>query len=490
MAEDVRGSSFKDSPAGTRRRAPVTIDGKAVEVAPESAKSAEPVDPVVENAKPETPAETPPIEPTSEPIAAAESAASPPPEAEAETASSTEPKPSERRESDWLRVATPEAVAAAAPAARSPWPIVGAGLAGAALSLGVVGAMWALGAFASQDDGAVTPRLAAIEGQLRDLASRPAPAPAVPDQAGLADLRTRLGTAEQAVKRLADLDARIAKAETAASAPRAAAPDQALAGRVATLETSVRPLADLSQRVDAATVAAREAQARADAAAAAAQANGAQPAAPAVEKGEIDAINARLAALEQSAKTLEQKIASVPTAAPDRAGRLAFTAVALRAAVERGEPFSQEIAVVKPLVSDTSALAPLEPFAATGVPRGTTLARELSNLTTRMLNATNVPAQRESGIMDRLQASAERLVRIRPINEAPGDDPTTVVTRADVKATRGDIAGAVAELKRLPDPVRAPAEDWIKRAEAQIAALAAAQRLADAAVAALAKTNP
>ena len=80
-------------------------------------------------------------------------------------------------------------------------------------------------------------------------------------------------------------------------------------------------------------------------------------------------------------------------------------------------------------------------------------------------------------------------MRIRPINEAPGDDPATVIGRADVKAAHGDLAGAVAELGSLPAAVRAPAQSFIARAQAREAALAAARKLADDAVGALAKAG-
>ena len=106
-----------------------------------------------------------------------------------------------------------------------------------------------------------------------------------------------------------------------------------------------------------------------------------------------------------------------------------------------------------------------------------------------MLNAAGA-APRDGGIMDRLAQNAERLVRIRPINEAPGDDPATVLARADAKATHGDLSGALAEVAALPAPVRAPAAAWMKKAETQVAALAAARALADNAVGALGKAAP
>jgi hypothetical protein len=341
--------------------------------------------------------------------------------------------------------------------------------------------LWGTGVFQDRDD--LGGRLATLERQLRVIANRPQPQGF--DQRALTELSARVGAAEQAMGRLADLDARIAKAEAAAAAPRAAQPDQALTARVTALEVAIRPLAELRQSTDAANAAARDAKGRADAAFELAQKAPAQT--PTVAAAELQALAARVTALEQAARSVEQKVAV--TAGADRVGRLAFIAVALRAAVERSEPFAQELAAVKPLVPDAAALAPLEPFAASGVPRTAVLARELSQLAGPMLSAAGA-APRESGILDRIQQNAERLVRIRPINETPGDDPTTVVARADAKASHGDLAGATAELGALPPAARAPAEPWIKKAQAQLAALAAARKLADDAMGALNKAAP
>jgi hypothetical protein len=169
----------------------------------------------------------------------------------------------------------------------------------------------------------------------------------------------------------------------------------------------------------------------------------------------------------------------------DRGVRLAVVAAALRDTVARGAPFSAELAAVKPLVRDASQLAPLEPFAATGVPNAAALARELAG-TIPAMRARAAPPSRGDGIIDRLQASAERLVRIRPIN-APGHDPEAVLTRIEARAAQNDINGVLGELAQLPADVRAPAAAWIKQAETRGAALAAADKLAREAFAALGK---
>ncbi len=217
----------------------------------------------------------------------------------------------------------------------------------------------------------------------------------------------------------------------------------------------------------------------------AAQKNAAVPAAQAADHKEIEALVARVAALEKATKTSEEQIARVSrNVGADRAGRFAFAATSLRDAVERGRGFAAELAAVRPLLSDASVLTPLEPFAANGVPRAGTLARELTQLAPKILA---IGAPREASLMDKLQAGAQRLVRVRPVGEAQGDDPAAIMARAETKAGQGNLAGAVADLGALPEAMRALARDWIAKAEAQAAAISSARRIADSAVAALGK---
>jgi len=462
-------SGKKDSsvPPSRRRPAP-TIDLKATEIASEPVQPSQPIDPTTDKPSPEVQRE-PAAAAFDTPKPSAADAPSQPAQPEAPAGAAESPK---RARPEWIDTATVgERFAAmrAAAAGRLSWPLLGAGVVGAAATLCV---LWALGAFNARDDLAVTlaARLAILELQVRDLAGRPQPAGL--DQRALTELAARLGAAEQAVGRIAGVEAGLTKLETAVAAPRPAVTDQALAARIAALETALRPLADLGPRVDAL---------------AAAQKN-APTAAPAANQGELAALAARVAALEQAGKILAQRVDRPAAGGADQPGRIAFVAVALRAAAERGDPFAQELSAAKALAPDAAMLAPLEPYAATGVPRPVTLARELSQIATPMLNA--MGPSREGGIIDRLQQNAERLVRIRPISEGAGDEPATIVARAEVKATHGDIAGALSELARLPEAARAPAQGWIRKAEMQVAALAAARRFAETAVNALAKAEP
>ena len=197
--------------------------------------------------------------------------------------------------------------------------------------------------------------------------------------------------------------------------------------------------------------------------------------------------NARLEKLGAAIGDLQAALRT-SQAGSDRAARLAMAALALRGAVERGEPFAAELAIIKPLASDATEIATLEPFAASGVPSDAVLGRELAASIQPMMQAAvhQAPSQAaRGGFLDRLQANAEKLVRITPVGEARGDDRGALFSRIGQQAVKGDVAGASAELSKLPADGRAPFQGWIDKVQARDKAIEASRRLANNAVAAL-----
>jgi hypothetical protein len=194
-----------------------------------------------------------------------------------------------------------------------------------------------------------------------------------------------------------------------------------------------------------------------------------------ISPAELDTLQKRLAALEQSAKAARDDIAKASSA--DTAARLALSAAVLRDAVASGAPFAAEVAQAKSLGADEKFLAPLAPFGTTGVPTAPALTRELRALLPAMLKISGAQAP-EGGFLDRLQANAGKLVRIRPVDAPPGDDASAVLARIEIDAAKADIAAALADLGKLADATRAPAQAWINKANARQAALAAARQFA------------
>ena len=318
--------------------------------------------------------------------------------------------------------------------------------------------LWLFGAFSTSQPVIpappdLSPRLAAIETQLTAIAARPAPQAV--DPKGLE-------------KTFDEIAARLTTLESAVSAPRAPVTDPVVLSRITATENATKSLADnvagLSRRLDALEAALRDTNAR------------------------IDDRLGKLAAATTELQTRARETA----AGSDRASRLAVAAAALRTTVERGDAYAPELAIVKPLATDTAAITALEPFAATGVPGNAALGNELAALIRPLLRAAG-EAPRDGGFLEKLQANAEKLVRIRPADEATGDDRTAVLSRIEARAAAGNIAGALAELQKLPADARAPKQAelaaWTAKAEARTKAIDAARRLATEAVAAL-KVSP
>ncbi len=352
-----------------------------------------------------------------------------------------------------------------------PWRLIGAIAAGVVL---VVLLVFLTGQFSGDETRirTIEARIARAEQQMRELSGRP-PANGVDSKA------------------LDELTARVAKLEAGGSATRPPAADPALANRMATLEGTLKSLEEkigvVARRTDDIDLVARDAREKV-AATAAAVAELTQKMARLSSTSDLDASVNRIAALERLVGTVQAELAKRGVGeAGDRPVRLAVTASALNTAVERGDAFAAELAAAKQLAGDAAALAPLEPFAATGLPSAAALGRELVALTNALAQTSGAPP-REGGFLDRLQANAERLVRIRPLDEPPGDDPAAVLTRIEQRALQADLPGALTELAKLPAPARVAAQAWIAKAQARLAAVAASRRFAADAFAALGKT--
>jgi hypothetical protein len=284
------------------------------------------------------------------------------------------------------------------------------------------------------------------------------------------------------------ISARLEKIQQALQAPR---PEPGLASRISAVEAQSKTLGDslaaLNRRLDDIAVMAKSALARADAAAAASEA--AKGAAQAgVQRSDMDALASRIAALEREAKTLSDDVARHASSIDDRAARLSVAAEALRAAVERDAPYKAELAAVKSLGAEQNAMAPLEPFAAGGVPSATELAHQLSQLTLALLRASGA-APRDGSFLGRIESNAQRLVRITPIDAPAGDEPSAVIARINADAARADIAAALADIARLPEAAKTLAKPWVEKVDARNAAVAASRRIAADALAALGKPN-
>jgi hypothetical protein len=197
----------------------------------------------------------------------------------------------------------------------------------------------------------------------------------------------------------------------------------------------------------------------------------------AADKGERAKLADRVSALENSVRAVEEKIETPGSTASDRDMRSAILSSALKDAVERGAPFKTELEAAASLGIDPKWLTALEPFASSGVPTASALASELTALIPALRRAADVPSAKE-GFFARLQSNASKLVRVEPVNEPTGSNPLDIVQRVERDAARADVAGARADLARLPSSVQEIAAGWIAKTQARDAALTVAHAIA------------
>jgi hypothetical protein len=272
-----------------------------------------------------------------------------------------------------------------------------------------------------------------------------------------------------------DLAARVAGIEARISKPAAAVPDPAMANRVEALEKSVASLrGDLSglraqsEKLSAAVNDVKSAP---------------RESAPSVD---LSAINERIAQVERAARAQASETAQQGAKpADDVPLRRVVAASVLDVSARQGEPYVAALAAAKTLAENADALKPLDGFATTGVPSAASLSRELLTLVSKLLPAQENPTG-GSGIVDRLQAGAAKLVRIER-TDGVGNDRGAVVARVTAAALHNDFAEARRELKTLAPADRAAAQGWLDKADARDAALAASRQFASEAMAALAK---
>ena len=272
-----------------------------------------------------------------------------------------------------------------------------------------------------------------------------------------------------------DLAARVASIESKTGKPAVPVPDSAAAARMEALEKSLASLrGDLSGL-----------RAQSEKQAAAVNDLKATPRESSLSP-DLSAITERLSQIERATRAQTAEIAQESAKpADDVPLRRVVAASLLDVSVRQGEPYAAALAAAKSLAENADALKPLDGFAATGVPSAASLSRELLTLVPK-LSPAQENASSGSGIVDRLQAGAAKLVRIER-TDGVGNDRGAVVARATAAALRNDFAEARRELKTLAPADRAAAQAWLDKADARDAALAASRQFATEAMAALAK---
>ncbi|MGH7002528.1 MAG: COG4223 family protein, partial [Alphaproteobacteria bacterium] len=310
----------------------------------------------------------------------------------------------------------PAAPASAAPSARTNDPLgrLAAGFIGGVVALvGAAGLQWAGILPSPRTD------LSKLEQEIAQL--RAAPAPSL-DEGSRAALDGAAETSRQALDQVGTLSNEVnavrqalADVQKQASAPGAPADTSALDARIAELE------------------------------------------------GQIKAGQQRAEQADGTASGAAQRLDALEAKVNDTSGQsnmaLAMAATSLKAAVDRGEPFTAELDTYAAVAPDAASAEALRAGAATGVPPVSALAARFGDVAPRIIDSTR-KEDPDAGVLDRLWTSASRLVEARPVGMVEGDGADAIAARIETHLNAGDLKAAIAEWDRLPESAKAVSADF------------------------------
>lgn len=268
------------------------------------------------------------------------------------------------------------------------------------------------------------------------------------------------------------LGARLAKVESDVAKP-APAPkpvtDPALVTRLDSVE---KALASLRADVTAVqTESGKIAAALNDVKSASPQAAVSMPAA----SGDTSALEERLDKIERATAALTAAAAAPPPPpAEDPRLRRLDVLINLDKAVRRGSPYVAELAAARSVAGDSDVLKALDPFAHTGIPDTNALSKELLALLPQV-TPRPAPEPAPSGIVERLQQSFSKLVRVQR-TDAQASSPSGVIARATAAAQRNDLNAAKRELLLLPQSDLVLVRPWIAKVDGREKALTASEQ--------------
>jgi hypothetical protein len=289
----------------------------------------------------------------------------------------------------------------------------------------------------------------------------------------LAGFNDRLRAAEEAAKAASGRadEALNRPAPAAVTAPSAPAPGaqvdtaaiDALGARLEALEARLRERGEANaSAAQSATQSARNATQTAQTAAQ--QAQSAAQATQTIEARLAD-LDRRLAEVSrQATQRTSEASASVKIAASTR----------LLDALREGAPYAPVLAALKSAGTDAAKLAPLEPYAQSGAPTGAVLRRDFAPVADRIRRETQ---QAPASLGDRLWRMMDKVVTVRPIDEAGTEGIPGGLARIDEALARGALKDAAAAWDALPEPARRASEDFARRLKQRAAADDAARTL-------------
>jgi hypothetical protein len=180
-----------------------------------------------------------------------------------------------------------------------------------------------------------------------------------------------------------------------------------------------------------------------------------------------DARNAEETARAELVMRIEALEKKAAEPGDDVAVAVAIASAGLKAAIDRGGPFSTELDTLASVAPDMPALEALRPFADTGAPARAKLVASFPATADQVMEALK-PEDPNQSITDRLLESAFSAIKVRPVGDVQGDQPADMLARIEDRLTNGDLKAAAAEWDKLPEEGRKAGASFRQALDARI----------------------
>ncbi len=310
---------------------------------------------------------------------------------------------------------------------------------------------------AALSSGGPSPDVASLEQRLAKLEGAPRPTPDTKPIAAMEDRIAALEDSEKATaSKLSQLSDRVAELDTSIESLAKTAKEGGSVADAAAIAGMEKAIAELKAKLNA----------LAEAELTKGDATVSQPELATL----IERLNKLEAVLPELAGTIDKEATGAKSAA------LAIAFANLRAAVSDGRPYAAEFDTITALAPALGDLGVLPAYAEKGIPTVPELARAFAETRDEALAAPAAPA--DASVVDSLIASAESLVTIRRIDEAPaGEGAEATLSRAQKALDHDDLAVAVKEVETLQGKPRETFASWLGEARARLSAGEALTRL-------------
>lgn len=172
---------------------------------------------------------------------------------------------------------------------------------------------------------------------------------------------------------------------------------------------------------------------------------------------------ARLDAMEEALAGLSGRVEE-QEAAPATAAIIAVSA--LKAAIDRGAPFTTELDTFASLMPAAPQIGGLRALAAEGIATRAQIAAEADAAANAMIAAAR-PVDPEAGVLDWLWGSAVGMVQVRPVGMVEGEGVPEIAARIDAAVGANDYARAIAEFEALPEAAKAAGAPFMAKVQAR-----------------------